>query len=133
MRLCTYLLQEHHVPPHHIRREVFDVKPLPRHILPPDTDTHLVHIRQGGKEHTLPVQYPQTILQAARAQGLSLPYSCNAGSCGQCAVRCLEGRVWMARNEVLTEADQQQGFVLTCTGYPAGGPVVLDFGTEGIK
>ncbi|WP_187269991.1 hypothetical protein [Pontibacter qinzhouensis] len=39
--------------------------------------------------------------------------------------RCTSGTVWRYYNEVLTEKELQKGFVLTCTGYPTGGDVVM--------
>ncbi|MCB2406833.1 2Fe-2S iron-sulfur cluster binding domain-containing protein [Hymenobacter sp. BT178] len=83
-------------------------------------------MRLRGTEHRFRVQYPQTILQAAKARGLVLPYSCEAGQCGNCAARCTAGTVWMATNEVLTDRETARGLVLTCTGYPVHGDVRLE-------
>ncbi|ALD22468.1 ferredoxin--NADP reductase [Hymenobacter sp. DG25A] len=121
MRMATYGLHETGLPLSHIRREQFnpDAATVP-HSVPPDTDAHRVLLRFRGQEHHLLVQYPHTILQAARQQGLLLPYSCEAGQCGQCAAHCTAGQVWMAVNEVLTDRETARGLVLTCTGYPIG-------------
>ncbi|ALW84628.1 hypothetical protein AUC43_05755 [Hymenobacter sedentarius] len=128
MRMGTYGLHEAGLPLSHIRRELFytgaDVRAP---VLPPDTAPHRVGVRARGQLHELLVQYPDTILQAAKRQGLHLPYSCEVGQCGNCAVRCTQGRVWMATNEVLTDRELARGLVLTCTGYPVGGDVELDF------
>nr|WP_230687713.1 ferredoxin--NADP reductase [Hymenobacter ruricola] len=128
MRMATYGLHDAGLPLAHIRRELFQTglagaAPL----LPPDTEPHEVSIALRGQLHRFPVQYPRTILQAARQAGLRLPYSCEAGQCGNCAVRCTAGRVWMSTNEVLTDRELARGLVLTCTGYPVGGDVSLDF------
>ncbi len=121
MRMATYGLHEIGLPLSHIRREQFnpDAATVP-HSIPPDTDAHQVLLRFRGQEHRLQVQYPLTILQTARRQGLRLPYSCEAGQCGQCAAYCTAGQVWMAVNEVLTDRETALGLVLTCTGYPIG-------------
>jgi len=94
-------------------------------VQPPDKDMHEVLIVLKGKEYRMQVQYPQSILQAARAHKISLPYSCDTGRCGSCMMYCKEGEVWMSYNEVLTDKDVSQGKVLTCTGYPIGGDVKL--------
>jgi ring-1,2-phenylacetyl-CoA epoxidase subunit PaaE len=121
MRMGIYGLHEAGLPLVQIRRELFNpiTANVPRSI-PPDTEEHVVNIRLRGQEHRVPVQYPRTILQAARQQGLTLPYSCEAGSCGNCAARCTQGQVWMALNDVLTDRKMARGLVLTCTGYPIG-------------
>ncbi|WP_046245059.1 2Fe-2S iron-sulfur cluster-binding protein [Hymenobacter terrenus] len=65
--------------------------------------------------------------------GLTLLHSRHgneAGQCGNCAVRCTQGHVWMSTNEVLTDRELVRGLVLTCSGYPIAGDVHLDFSPE---
>jgi len=129
MRMGTYGLHEAGLPLAHIRRELFHTgQPAAAPLAPPDTAAHTVTLLLRGQAHRLPVQYPRTILQAAKQAGLQLPYSCEAGQCGSCAARCLQGRVWMKVNEVLTDRELARGLVLTCTGYPVGGDVTLTLG-----
>ncbi|WP_139920226.1 ferredoxin--NADP reductase [Hymenobacter sp. DG01] len=127
MRMCGYGLHAAGVPSERIRRENFVLPPPVKPTLPPDTSAHRVVIETPLQTHTLEVSYPDTILKAARAQGIALPYSCEAGVCGSCTMRCLEGQVWHSYNEVLTDRDLAQGLVLTCTGYPVGDDVRLSF------
>ncbi|WP_207434418.1 ferredoxin--NADP reductase [Sabulibacter ruber] len=124
-RLCLYGLREVGVPAANIRQETFSTTKLLTKVTPPDTDPHTVTIQYNGQTHQLHPQFPDTILQAAKKAGLSLPYSCEAGKCGNCAAVCLQGKVWMSYNEVLTDRDIAQGLTLTCVGYPVGGDVEL--------
>ena len=129
MRMGTYGLHEAGLPLAHIRRELFSTGVAPHApVPPPDTAPHQVTLIMRGQPHRLRVQFPNTILQAAKQQGLKLPYSCEVGQCGSCAVRCTQGQVWMSNNEVLTDRELARGLVLTCTGYPIGGDAQLDFG-----
>ncbi|MBF9142630.1 ferredoxin--NADP reductase [Hymenobacter properus] len=126
MRMGTYGLHEAGLPLAHIRRELFQTgAPAPAPLAPPDMAAHTVTLQLRGQAHRLVVQYPHTILQAAKLAGLRLPYSCEVGQCGNCAARCTQGRVWMKTNEVLTDRELARGLVLTCTGYPVGGDVTL--------
>ncbi|RIJ34336.1 ferredoxin--NADP reductase [Pontibacter oryzae] len=127
MRMCYYGLRQAGVPEENIRRENFNTTKVATRQMPPDTEAHSVTIRHRNQEHTVRVEYPTTILRAARAEGIQIPYSCEAGKCGNCTARCTNGEVWMSYNEVLTERDLAKGLVLTCVGYPVGGPVELDF------
>lgn len=115
------------VPSENIIREHFNT--LPRKVIPrpPDTDAHTVRIHIGGKVHTLVTQYPQTILAAAKAAHIELPYSCEAGRCGSCTATCTKGKVWMAYNEVLTDNEVDKGRVLTCQGFPIAGDAEIVF------
>jgi len=113
------------VPDENIRREIFfNPEPLPK-IEPPDRDRHKVTVDYNGQQHVLFVQYPDSILQTAKKNGILLPFSCEAGRCGTCAATCTKGEVWMLRNEVLLDREIAAGRVLTCTGYPVGGDVNL--------
>ena len=125
MRMCTYGLREAGIPAQNIRRENFSTEKPTVLVLPPDQDPHRVTLQWQGRSFQLTVQYPATILQAARQAGIRLPYSCEAGRCGNCVARCLAGQVWLAYNEVLTDKEIARGLTLTCMGHPIGGDVVL--------
>lgn len=69
----------------------------------------------------------QSILQAALQNKILLPYSCRAGVCSACTAICKSGKVVMAYNEVLTDEDLAQGWVLTCTGHAVTDDVEIEF------
>jgi 3-ketosteroid 9alpha-monooxygenase subunit B len=48
------------------------------------------------------------------AADLDPPYSCREGICGACACQLTGGKVEMANNEVLDDADLADGYVLAC-------------------
>jgi ferredoxin-NADP reductase len=125
MRMIVFSLTSFGVPPAHIRREIFHVQQPAMIAAPPDTKPHSVTIVNNGRETSFTVQYPLTILQAARLSKISIPYSCEIGQCGTCVAKCLEGQVWMARNEVLLDEEVAAGNILTCTGFPVNGDVTL--------
>jgi ring-1,2-phenylacetyl-CoA epoxidase subunit PaaE len=126
MRMCFYALRQVNVPNDNIRKESFSTVKVKVPLLPPDTEKHRVVLQYNSQEYALQVQYPHTILHAAKKAGIPLPYSCEAGKCGSCAARCTKGQVWMSYNEVLTEKDLAQGLTLSCVGYPVGDEVVLE-------
>jgi ferredoxin-NADP reductase len=127
MRMCIYTLQEQNIPPENIKRENFIIpNARPPKAEPPDKGAYTVTLRSPGGIVRFTSAYPDTILASAKKQGIILPYSCEAGRCGNCAARCLGGNVWMSYNEVLTPRDLQSGLILTCVGYPVGGNVELE-------
>ena len=126
MRLCTYTLQEKGIAPRNIRKENFYFREVAkRDAMPPDPKEYPVTICFNGEAHRIIVPFPYSILKAAQKAGLHLPYSCEAGRCGNCVALCKEGTVWHAYNEVLTQKELARGLVLTCTGHPVDGPVKL--------
>ena len=54
----------------------------------------------------------------ARGAGLRVQSSCELGNCGTCIARVIDGRVAMQRNEVLTAAEVDDGWILTCQAVP---------------
>ncbi|GAC54514.1 putative phenol hydroxylase reductase component [Gordonia amicalis NBRC 100051 = JCM 11271] len=69
----------------------------------------------------------QKMLDAFLRNGVWVPNSCNQGTCGTCKVRVVRGTVDHppAPDTVLSIAEQEQGFVLSCQTTPAS-DVVID-------
>lgn len=110
-----------------VRKEIFDISPPPPNIRRYFDETdRTITIWYNGAPYTVSVPYQSTILDAALQQGIQLPYSCKAGRCSTCRCKVLNGRIWMHYNEVLTDADEEQGYALTCTGHPASDDVVIE-------
>ena len=68
-----------------------------------------------------------SILDAASATGLEVPFSCTSGVCGTCRAKLVEGEVRMERNFALDKRDVAAGFVLACQSHPLTDRVVLSF------
>jgi ring-1,2-phenylacetyl-CoA epoxidase subunit PaaE len=68
-----------------------------------------------------------SVLDAGRAAGLDLPYSCKGGMCSTCRAKLLEGQVKMAKNYALEPHEVAEGFVLTCQSFPLTERVVLSY------
>lgn len=68
-----------------------------------------------------------SILDAARAAGLDLPFSCKSGVCSTCRARLTDGTVSMARNFALMQSDLAAGFILSCQAHPTSDRVCVNF------
>ncbi|MEP6684603.1 MAG: iron-sulfur cluster-binding domain-containing protein [Parafilimonas sp.] len=131
MRLCTYNLRENDVPDSNIKREDFVINVvLKRDALPPDKLSHHVKIKMNKNDFSFIVNYPDSILKAAKKANIILPYSCEAGRCASCIAKCIKGKVWHSYNEVLTKKEIGEGLVLTCVGHPVNGDVELEINTS---
>ena len=80
--------------------------------------TYSVEIHHQDSVHTLSVDERQTILEAAQAAGLDLPFSCGAGVCTTCAALVMEGTVSQEDSMGVSKELQDQGFALLCVAYP---------------
>jgi len=82
--------------------------------------------RSGTTEH----RPGTTILQTARELGLDPPYSCEAGNCATCMGKVVEGSVQMHVNDALTDAEVEEGWVLTCQSVPTSSTVHVVYGYD---
>ena len=83
-----------------------------------------VEFRRTGK--TVPVEHPQTLLDAAEAAGVKLDYSCRNGTCGTCRVKLVSGTVAMGRTDALLKGDVADHMVLACQARPTSPEVLID-------
>jgi ferredoxin-NADP reductase/DMSO/TMAO reductase YedYZ heme-binding membrane subunit len=67
-----------------------------------------------------------TVLEAAEQAGVTIPWECRAGICGQCKVRCVSGRVRMDSRDALTEAEEAKGLILACQSHPVSDSVAIE-------
>jgi ring-1,2-phenylacetyl-CoA epoxidase subunit PaaE len=68
-----------------------------------------------------------TILEAAIEAGVDAPFSCKGAVCCTCRAKVLEGQVKMNANFALTDAEVEEGFILTCQAHPLTDTVVVDY------
>ena len=87
----------------------------------------IVIIRDGMRREIEFSKDQPSILDAASAAGLEVPFSCTSGVCGTCRAKLVEGEVRMERNFALDKAEVAGGFVLTCQAHPLTERVVLSF------
>ncbi|MDH3623414.1 MAG: ferredoxin--NADP reductase [Myxococcales bacterium] len=92
--------------------------PEDRHAGLGSAKTELVVISKGGSDHGVQVAPGQTILEAALAAGLDMPFSCAMGGCGACRVRQRSGDIQVEEPNCLSRSEKEQGYVLTCVGRP---------------
>ena len=72
-----------------------------------------------GRAHEVRYQKGETFLETARRAGLRPPFSCESGSCATCMAMLQEGTATMRVNNALTPDEIEEGWVLTCQGFPA--------------
>lgn len=82
--------------------------------------TYQVHLinKKKNLDITIPVDDTTTILDAAEAQDLELPFSCQSGSCSSCVGKLVEGEIDQSEQVFLDEDQMAKGFVLLCVTYP---------------
>ena len=79
------------------------------------------------EETTLIMPQNQTILEAALANDIDAPYSCQGGVCSSCICRVTEGSAKMRQNNILTDNEVAEGLVLSCQAEPTSLLIKVDF------
>ncbi|MEX8192134.1 1,2-phenylacetyl-CoA epoxidase subunit PaaE [Comamonas guangdongensis] len=125
-------LQDAGLAAEHIHIERFGVLPAASAVLAAqrshDAQAAQITLIRDGLKRSFPFQARHdSLLQAAEAAGLELPFSCTSGVCGTCRAKCLGGEVRMERNFALNASEVAQGFVLTCQCRPVSASVTLSF------
>ena len=72
------------------------------------------------------VQDWQTVLEAALNNNIGFPHRCQVGACAACLCRKIEGTVSYHLEPMLTEKEQQQGWIFACQAF-AESNLVLTF------
>lgn len=82
-------------------------------------------IRAGSQRFS--VSPGVNLLDALRGAGIAVPYSCRAGSCHACLVRCAQGEVEDALPAALDPARRAEGWRLSCQCRVIGDVAVETF------
>ena len=115
--ICITLLSEG-VPLANIKKENFNAMHASTKPVPPDAAQHTVTIRVENSNYQLTLQYLNSVLPAAKAANIRILYSCEAGSC---IAACINGKIWMAYNDVPMDEEIEKGRILFSQSYPVNG------------
>ena len=67
------------------------------------------------------------VLAASLRNDVDAPYSCQGGVCSSCLAKVTEGKAVMTKNSILTNAEVEEGYILTCQAHPTTSTLKVDF------
>jgi ferredoxin-NADP reductase len=88
------------------------------------TDTAEIRFTQSGRNAT--ITGAETILAAAQAAGIPIPYACEMGLCGTCQVKKISGEIVMNHDGGITDDAIAEGYILACCSRPASGTIEIE-------
>ena len=122
------ILMDNGVKQEQILFELFTVTAPPK---PVDVDLidgkTKVTILLDDEESTFVMDQKKSVLEAALAENLDAPYSCQGGICSSCLARLTEGEVKMRQNNILTDSELEEGLILTCQSHPTTPVIRVDY------
>lgn len=123
----TETLKENGVSENSIQRELFTEPDSPA---PADAETsgktHL-EVTLDDAVHTLEIDRKNIVLDTLIKAKIDAPYSCQGGVCSTCIARVTEGRASMVKNQILTESELAEGFILTCQAHAESAVLKIDY------
>jgi ferredoxin-NADP reductase/DMSO/TMAO reductase YedYZ heme-binding membrane subunit len=82
------------------------------------------NVRFAKTDKTTEIPAELTVLEAAEECGVSIPFECRSGICGQCKTKLISGKVVMEVQDALTSGDRAKGLILACQARAAKDLVV---------
>ncbi|MEV0366792.1 ferredoxin--NADP reductase [Nocardia fusca] len=112
-----------------LRKDPFADEPDPTSAEPGDGADIVcqVQVSLDGAEHQVPWTAGRKLLDALLDAGLEAPYSCREGACSACVCSLKSGRVSLAHNEILTDDDLAEGYILACQAEPVSDEIAIEY------
>jgi ring-1,2-phenylacetyl-CoA epoxidase subunit PaaE len=79
------------------------------------------------EEFTFKMDKASKVLDAVLKENIDAPYSCQGGVCSTCIARVIEGEAEMEKNQILTDSEIADGFILTCQAHPLTPVLKVDY------
>jgi len=87
--------------------------------------TATIKVQVYGEDSVIECDEHKNILDAAIDADLDPPYSCTVGVCTTCRAKVVKGKVEMKEREGLSDAEIEEGYVLTCQSFPKSNEIEL--------
>jgi len=124
--LVSEVLQENKLPKENIHFELFSSSEEGEVQANLDGKTQITVI-VDDEEKTFIMDQKKNILDAVLDEDLDAPYSCQGGICSSCIARITEGKAEMAKNQILTDDEVEEGLTLTCQAHPTTPTIKIDY------
>lgn len=139
---ATKWLEEVGIPKEKIHKEYFTAPVLKHHELVEkekdeietleeasfsESKPRVIKVKLDNDEFEVTVNPNQKIIDAVKDAGYDPPYSCLSGICTTCRARLKSGKIEMDEREGLSDAEIEDGFILTCQSHPLSDDVEIDY------
>lgn len=123
----TDVLKNNEVQEEQIHFEIFMSTAVEKEIKSDLDSITQVSIRADKEDFEFGMGEKEVVLDRALDEDIDVPYSCQGGNCSSCMARITEGKAEMSKNQILTDEEIEEGFILTCQAHPTTPTLKLDF------
>ena len=86
-----------------------------------------VFVKLDDEEFNFKMDRKKLVLDAVLDEDIDAPYSCQGGVCSTCIARVTEGKAVMEQNQILTDGEIAEGFILTCQAHATTDVLKIDY------
>jgi ring-1,2-phenylacetyl-CoA epoxidase subunit PaaE len=86
-----------------------------------------VKVIVDDEEFEITMDKKMLVLDAVLKENIDAPYSCQGGVCSSCIAKVKEGKAEMVKNQILTDGEIADGFILTCQAHPTTATLTVDY------
>lgn len=86
-----------------------------------------ITVTLDGQDTEFIMNQENLVLDSVLEEGLDAPYSCRGGICSTCMALVTEGKAKMRKNQILTDEEVAEGYILTCQSQPITPTLKVDY------
>jgi ring-1,2-phenylacetyl-CoA epoxidase subunit PaaE len=127
IHLVTDTLVENDVPKDKIHFELFTSTEIKEEMPIVAEGQTKVKVIVDDQEFEITMDKKMLVLDAILKENIDAPYSCQGGVCSSCIAKVKEGKAEMVKNQILTDSEIADGFILTCQAHPTTATLTVDY------
>ena len=127
IHLVTDTLIENDVPKDKIHFELFTASEIKEEMPIVAEGQTKVKVIVDDEEFDITMDKKMLVLDAVLKENIDAPYSCQGGVCSSCIAKVKEGKAEMVKNQILTDGEIADGYILTCQAHPTTPTLTVDY------
>ena len=127
IHLVTDTLVDSGVPKDKIHFELFTASEIKEEMPVAADGQATVKVIVDDEEFEITMDKKTLVLDAVLKENIDAPYSCQGGVCSSCIAKVKEGKAEMVKNQILTDGEIADGFILTCQAHPTTATLTVDY------
>ncbi len=127
IRLVENSLKENGIAEEHIHFELFTTTEILDELPISEEGETQVEVVVDDETFSFKMDRKMLVLDAVLKENIDAPYSCQGGVCSSCIARVKEGKADMVQNQILTDGEIADGFILTCQAHALTPTLKVDY------
>lgn len=127
IHLVTDTLIDNDVPKDKIHFELFTTTEIKEEMPVAVDGQATVKVIVDDEEFEFTMDKKMLVLDAVLKENIDAPYSCQGGVCSSCIAKVKDGKAEMVKNQILTDGEIADGFILTCQAHPTTSTLTVDY------